>query len=876
MTAAPSRLRTDAQVDPCGLAVQAPLLSWVCGDERPAEVQSGFQIQAASSREGLELRPDLWDTGTVDGDAAGGVVYEGRDVRARARVWWRVRTFDSDGMPSEWSDPAHFEFSILPEDWSAAWIAPAVHGSRQQSPVVPLLRRRFRVGFAPTRARLYLAVAGSCRVWINERELDVTEVPSGLVDYSRRIGFRAINVDGLVRPGANSITVLLGDGWFSGFADGHTREHFGNRPELRVQLELDGSTTESLRILSDAQWEWRPSPLLHADLSLGSAIDGRAFSHDPEYARQKRLWLPVDVIERPARTLIPMTGPGVVAGPSITGRIERRSDLDSGERRWWVHFPGSVTGRVALTLQGRSGQYLRLRYTLDDTIADPAVAAPRFDERVIDTYTLSGDEPRESITPPFARRAFRTVEICGDIDSRGLLVAEAVPLGLSAANTLGLACDHPLVERLVARLSRTMDLLCQEVIWSGTGVDERRVSLADLYPVIGTLASVRDLTAHFRGWIDEVLASEADPAGLPSALPPLRTLPPGSGISAAETGLATLGDISGGSETVIRLALELFRQQGDRRVLAKVFPFARRLIYALERTFPDLIRPVQGVPGLEEPLEARIAGTAMWHECIGDTARIAELLELKAQAESLRQLADRVRAAFQSHFVTPSGLLVPDTVAAYVAALSFGMLDEDSATQAFEHLCDRVVRGGYRAQTPAMFGTRLLDVLLAGSRDDLAWAVALRLDAGTWLGDALDSTDLMRDADGRVGLGRAALVGWLVSSAIGFSPDISLHGEGAAWRRVNIAPRLPVGELFPEGPPLRLLAATLHTVAGLWRVEWRISARSIVLQCRVPAGCAANVLLPDGTRTRIVAGEHSFRMDLHGGDDRIPILSETL
>ncbi len=70
MTTAPSHLRTNAQIDPCGLPLRAPLLSWWCGDERAAEVQSGFQIQAATLRELLERDPDLWDSGKIDGAPA--------------------------------------------------------------------------------------------------------------------------------------------------------------------------------------------------------------------------------------------------------------------------------------------------------------------------------------------------------------------------------------------------------------------------------------------------------------------------------------------------------------------------------------------------------------------------------------------------------------------------------------------------------------------------------------------------------------------------------------------------------------------------------------------------------------------------------------
>jgi alpha-L-rhamnosidase len=262
-SAAPERLRTELLTDPIGLPVHAPRLSWWCADIRPAEVMAAWQIQAASNRKLLVANdPDLWDSGIVDGNPAGGVEYGGLGVEPRSVVFWRVRTFDSDGEPSDWSLPARFEFSILKDEWLTQWIAAPVYGTRLQSPPVPLLRRRFRVPFEPSKARLYLAVAGACRVWINERELTLSEVPSGLTDYRRRINYRTIDVDGLVRSGANSVTVLLGCGFFSGFADGHSREHFGSRPELLAQLVVADADQQSLVVGSDAQWEWRPSPLL--------------------------------------------------------------------------------------------------------------------------------------------------------------------------------------------------------------------------------------------------------------------------------------------------------------------------------------------------------------------------------------------------------------------------------------------------------------------------------------------------------------------------------------------------------------------------------------------------------------------------------------
>jgi alpha-L-rhamnosidase len=91
-------------------------------DER-GQRQTAYQILVASSRENLDKDiGDLWDTGKVNSDETL-VVYAGKPLRSEMECWWKVRVWDKDGNPSEWSEPARWTMGLLePSDWKGKWI----------------------------------------------------------------------------------------------------------------------------------------------------------------------------------------------------------------------------------------------------------------------------------------------------------------------------------------------------------------------------------------------------------------------------------------------------------------------------------------------------------------------------------------------------------------------------------------------------------------------------------------------------------------------------------------------------------------------------------------------------------------------------------
>ena len=121
---APQYLRCEYHVDPSGIDVRRPRLSWEVSDPRRGAVQSAYRGLAAGSLASLnDDLGDLWDSKAVASDQTSQVVYAGGPLTSRAVCFWKVRTWDGAGVASPWSGPGRRSMGLLdPGDWVAEWI----------------------------------------------------------------------------------------------------------------------------------------------------------------------------------------------------------------------------------------------------------------------------------------------------------------------------------------------------------------------------------------------------------------------------------------------------------------------------------------------------------------------------------------------------------------------------------------------------------------------------------------------------------------------------------------------------------------------------------------------------------------------------------
>ncbi|MFJ9030586.1 alpha-L-rhamnosidase [Streptomyces sp. NPDC102274] len=208
---------------PLGLDTPRPRLSWPVVADRPAQRQSAYQIQVATTPERL-ARPDVWDSGRITSSQSVLVPYAGPALKARTRYHWSVRVWDADGSASAWSAPSWWETGLTDaSDWSARWIAapaalvgaPALDGASwiwfpegDPASSAPAATRWFRgradIPAGVTRARVVMTADDGYTASVNGVRVAHAEANGPAENWKRPV---VVDVTGHLRPGAQVIAV---------------------------------------------------------------------------------------------------------------------------------------------------------------------------------------------------------------------------------------------------------------------------------------------------------------------------------------------------------------------------------------------------------------------------------------------------------------------------------------------------------------------------------------------------------------------------------------------------------------------------------------------------------------------------------------------
>ncbi|NJN28077.1 MAG: hypothetical protein HC819_19945 [Cyclobacteriaceae bacterium] len=281
-----SRLKIDHQNTPLGFDNHEPEFSWMLNASERGAMQSAYEIVVSEDEARLE-KGSSWHSGKVPGSQTFGVRYAGRPLKSFTRYYWKVRAWNQEGNPSEWSDPSWFETSMMsPSDWKAQWISDQNSLPEKDEDFYiptpgPLLRKEISLKKEVKKARLYIAGLGYSIAYINGQRVGDHMLDMPWTQFDKQVTYNTFDVTSMLVRGDNALGVMLGNGWYNPmpiklFQRWNLRDYLTvGKPCLMAQLRItfvDGSTQT---IVSDTSWKAGKGPILMNSVYLGETYDAR-------------------------------------------------------------------------------------------------------------------------------------------------------------------------------------------------------------------------------------------------------------------------------------------------------------------------------------------------------------------------------------------------------------------------------------------------------------------------------------------------------------------------------------------------------------------------------------------------------------------------
>jgi alpha-L-rhamnosidase len=848
-------LRCEHHVDPLGIDVVQPRLSWRTETEVPDWAQSAYELEVHDATTGDQV----WSTGRVDSDESVLVAWRGPPLHARQACSWRVRVWGAEGDASEWSDEARFEIGLLTSaDWQARFVTPTLDdGGSEGTRPSPYLRRAFSVDGEVSSARLYVTALGVYEIEINGTRVGDEVLAPGWSSYDHRLRYRTHDVTDLVRNGENVIGAILADGWARGnLID--TRAVYTDRLALLAQLELTGEDGTTHLVVSDPTWRSSADgPIRAADLYNGETYDARmewdGWS-SPEF--DASTWAPTEVIDRSLDALCAPPGPPV-------RRIEELTPVEvttspSGETI--VDFGQNLVGWVRIRVRGDDGDTITLRHA---EVLDDGELATRMlrSAKATDTYTLRGAPEGEEWEPRFTFHGFRYLGVRGWPGELKAGDVRAVVVHSDMERTGTFECSNDLVNQLHENIVWGMRGNFVDVPTDCPQRSERLGWTGDIQVFGPTAALLYDVSGMLTSWLADLAAEQTEQGVVPYVVPSVEP-----GMVSATCGWGDVATI---------LPVVLYSHYGDDGVLAQQYDSMRRwvdcerratgddLVWSGDWQFGDWLDP-KAPP--EDPSAARtdpdLLATAFFAHSARLLADAALTLGHEDDAARFDRLANEARDAFRAEFSTPRGRLTSETQTAYAIALGFELLDETQRTGATRRLATQVRNDGNVLGTGFLGTPWLCPALSENGREDLAYRLLLQQRCPSWLYPVTrgattiwERWDAIRP-DGSLNPGEmlsfnhyafGAIGAWLYHRVAGLAPDRAHPG----WKRFVVAP-MPGGDLTHA-------SARVLTPYGPASSAWSLEDGRFELRVTVPPNTRATVHVPGGEAPADVgAGEHTW------------------
>jgi alpha-L-rhamnosidase len=765
---------------------------------------------------------------------------------------------------------------------------------------MPMLRAAFKTSAKPIAgARLYITARGIYEVFLNGQRVGDDYYNPGLTQYNVTHLYQTYDVTSLVRPGANAIGAMLGEGWWSGqLSYGTIWNHFGDRQSLLAKLVItyqDG--TSDTVVSSPATWKYfGGGPIVYSAMHGGEVYDAAreaAVTGWNNAAYNDSKWKPAVVVPLAGTTFSGLEG-GRTNAPftfdrlSLVGQIGNNAgvfktltarSVKEVRPGVFVYDMGqNIVGVPRISIAaGRPGARLTLRYA-EMLYPDLKESGPNVGMLMTENYraALSQDiytmkAGTQVFQPRFTSHGYQLIELTGLEKPLPLSAVQAVVISSVRELTADYKSSNAKVNRLWSNLVwsnidnfLTIPTDCpqrnERMGWSGD---------ISVFSRTATYVSNADqfLTRHMQAMRDVQSA-----AGRFTDVAPV-----GGGF----------GGVLWGSAGIV-VPWEAYLQYRDLALLERHYTAMVSYMDYLDTTIDaktGLISDAQLGDWLgpqNNALGSAYLATAYHAYDLGIMAQVAEALGRPADAAKYKALYEKRKAFFNATFVNsekktlgliggrggfgpggprpaaPAEFKLADTQTSYAVGLAMGLFSDENRRYMVKNLADSVARenkddgGVVRPKLSLMtgfIGTAFISKALSDSgQDELAYRLLQNSQYPSWL-YAIDqgATTIWERLNGYTvenGFGGNNSMNSFNHYSFGavgqwmMAYSLGIQRDEPGFQKFVLQPRPdPTGQMTSaEG--------FYDSMYGRIRSAWKLDGKTLTYRATVPANTTATLYLP--------------------------------
>lgn len=826
------RLRTEYLENPIGIDIPHPRLMWIC---EGGVKQTAYQIVT-----------EKWDSGRIVSSSMHADYPI--SLSSRERVNWRIRLWDENDQPGEWSE-AFFEMGI--SSWKAQWITGNYKPKKKKRYPVDCFRKCIQI-HNTVNARLYISACGEYEVRINGKRVGDFILAPGSTDYHKRIQYQAYDVTKLLQDGENVITAELADGWYRGSSGAKGRTcTYGTVTRLIAQLEITDRTGRKQIVATDDTWQWsNDGSIRFADNEDGEIVDA---NRTPSYSGKAKV----------CTCLVPLTASNNVFVTEHE-QLKPVEKLTTPSGKTILKFPQNLCGYLAFRLNAKKGQtiYIRLGEMLDD--------AGEFTQKNIQCVTKGKPSPLQEFRyickegmneykPKFFYGGFQYALIETDI-SYELDDFTQIALYSDFELTSSFESSNPLLNQFYRATEWSLKSNSTDIP-SDCPTRERMGWTGDSQVFFGTASYLADYAAFSRKHLRDVFDRQWKNGKLPQIAP----------YANEDWFMNVMNGSVGWADVGILMPYRFWKKYGDIRILEdnyeNMLRYAKFMISRCGKWGGIYSKPMgisqasrkyavnagQSYGEWAEPKDVKAfvwtdfakphpeESTAYTAWVLEIMAEICEILGKTEPLQMLREYSEGAKSAYQEMVSIRKFSLDTDRQAKLVRPLYMKLLNEEQKEYAKKRLLQALDHYQWRLGT-GFLSTPLILYVLADMDIEYAYRLLENEEIPGWL--SMPKNGAMTIWEGWEGPGsdsgicslnhysKGAVCEWLFDTCCGIRMDGENH--------FIVEPK--------PGGHLTYAEACYESIYGHIESSWEKKDGKTVFIVTVPVNCTATVFLPDGSK----------------------------